>query len=352
MTKITNHKYDNGRNPTVSIILLDWSCRESFHSLDWLMKQNVPRKDYEIIWVELYDRVIPDAMKKADVVITCGQKGMYHKHVGYNAGLLHAKGQVICVCDSDAVFSPDFISSIINAFNLPSPEPSSLVLMHYEWRTKHTYPAEKFAIEDLSNYEWSDLWPNVGACMSVLRADAVRFGGFDEHSSYRGYLCGPYDLGWRLVNAGIAEIWHDPSVALWHFAHPDPAASFGQSFSFKLWREKAYPHIEHHALTAVEAFSSGRLLPLRENPEVHQLRMSLRRVGTKYEERFATMTHLAGFSRWRLFKSYASLMMEPIRRINLNPMSFAKGQSKKVIGQRRYGSLKSWWYSVRDKETP
>jgi hypothetical protein len=125
----------------------------------------------------------------------------------------------------------------------------------------------------------------------------LRFGGFDEHESYRGYLCGPYDLGWRLVNAGIPEVWHDESVALWHFAHPDPMRSFGGTFSRKGWREITYPHVDSHALKAVEAFSTGRVLPLRENPEVHALRMSQRKIGTEYEKRYSAMTGVDGFSR-------------------------------------------------------
>ena len=43
--------------------------------------------------------------------------------------------------------------------------------------------------------------------MTVRKADAIRFGGFDEHADYRGYLCGPYELGWRLVNAGLPEVY-------------------------------------------------------------------------------------------------------------------------------------------------
>ena len=66
----------------------------------------MPKDQYELIWVEVYDRVVDEVMKKADVVITCNQQGIYHKHIGYNIGLLHARVDLICVCDSDAVFSP------------------------------------------------------------------------------------------------------------------------------------------------------------------------------------------------------------------------------------------------------
>ncbi len=47
----------NKRNPgvKVSVILLDWGVRESFHSLAYLNRQTIARADYELIWVELYD---------------------------------------------------------------------------------------------------------------------------------------------------------------------------------------------------------------------------------------------------------------------------------------------------------
>jgi glycosyltransferase involved in cell wall biosynthesis len=317
----------------VSIILLDWSCRERFHALDWLNKQNVPRDQYELIWVELYDRVVPEAMKNADVVITCGQKDLYHKHAGYNIGLLHAKGKVITICDSDAIFPEDFIASIIKFFNMTqSGTPDSKVLMHYQWRSSALYPDGISRIDELQRYPWSDLWPNVGASMSVNRSDAIRFGGFDEHKSFSGYLCGPYDLGWRLINAGIPEIWHDESVALWHFSHPDPPASQGQPFSLKLWREKSYPHIDHHAAMAVEAFSTGRLLPLKENQEIHKLRMRQRQIGTKFEEKYSCMTNQNGFSMLQMLKLRILFISEA-------PVKILKSMIKKALGPQRYKKL-------------
>ena len=152
--------------------------------------------------------------------------------------------------------------------------------------------------------------PNAGACVCMRTVDALRFGGFDEHRSLQGYLCGPYELGWRLVNAGLPEIWHDESMTSWHFQHPEPLGLEGCVFSLKRWREVAYPHVDYHALTAVDAFSSGRLLPLKENPEVHARRMALRRIGTKFEEKYATMTGPQGFTRRQRFQMHLKLLHE------------------------------------------
>src|SRR5215475_13175401 len=287
-SSINVHKRNlRSATPQVSLILLDWSVRESFHALDWISQQTVPRDQYEIIWVDLYHRVVPAVMEKADVVITCGQHGLYHKHVGYNVGLLNARGQIVTVCDSDAVFPPNFIDSIINTFQSDrTDEPTSIVLMHYEKRTKETYPKDLSDVNQLHSYQWMDLWPNVGACVSIRKLDAVRFGGFDEHRSFRGYFCGPYELAWRLVNAGFPEIWHDESVCLFHFAHPHSNEWKNRDG----WYEIACLHVDCHAIAAVEGFSKGRLLPLKENPEIHQLRMRQRRIGTRFEEKYAWMS--------------------------------------------------------------
>lgn len=151
--------------------------------------------------------------------------------------------------------------------------------------------------------------------MTVRKEDAIRFEGFDEHSIFRGYLCGPYDLGWRLVNAGLSEAWVKPGIALWHFAHPDPPASLSSAFSLHRWLEVRAPHLQYHALAAVEVFSSGRLLPRRENRRIFAQRMSALRIGTDYEKRYATLCGPEGFSAGYWSTRYLVLCLEGIMRM-------------------------------------
>ena len=312
MAVVVHKTNTRAADPLVSIVLLDWECRERFHTLEWLNRQDVPREQYEIIWVELHNRVLPEAMQQADVVLTCGQKGLYHKHKGYNVGLLQARGAITVVCDSDAVYPPGFVGSVVSAFR--DPENFSLrplVLMYHQRRTDSFFPDDFNDIRQLQDYRWRPLLPNVAAPAACVRTvDAVRFGGFDEDRSLQGYLCGPYELTWRLVNAGLPEIWHDESMATWHFNHPEPLGLNAGMFSWKRWREVRYPHVDHHALTAVDAFSSGRLLPLTENPEVHRRRMALRRIGTPFEEKYACMTGAEGFGSLQLLRLHWALARE------------------------------------------
>ena len=73
----------------VSIILLDWSCRESFHIFDYLDKQTIPRDRYEIIWLEYFGtrpaeiaRRIETGTAGPDIwgVLDMPQDAYYHKH--------------------------------------------------------------------------------------------------------------------------------------------------------------------------------------------------------------------------------------------------------------------------------
>jgi hypothetical protein len=125
-------------------------------------------------------------------------------------------------------------------------------------------------------------------------------------------MCGPYDLGWRLINAGLPEIWHDTGVALWHFAHPSPwhAIDSRGRFSIKFLLESTQPHVDYHALTAVSQFSMGRLLPVTENIQIFDLRMSKRHIGSKLEEKYARLTGKDGFSKTELIFMKLSLYAE------------------------------------------
>ncbi|MBC8506165.1 MAG: hypothetical protein H8D34_14990, partial [Chloroflexi bacterium] len=301
---------------------------------------------YELIWVELYDRVIDEVMEKADVVITCNQRGTYHKHLGYNIGLLQARGDLICVCDSDAIFPADFVRSVFRSFGIEGDGVAqSLVLMHYEWRTSLLYPdglSDAETLKDAERWQWWPLIVNEGACVTIRRADAIRFGGFDEHPSYIGYLCGPYDLAWRLVNAGWPEIWHDSSVALWHFAHPDPIGTNGQKATLRQLMEKAHPHMHGHALTAVEAFSTGRFQPLQENPRIWALRMKDRRIGSGLEIGYSNLTGQNGFSSWLVSKLWFSLAREILDQYFEDRLwKPVRSNIRSVIGERIYTILRT-----------
>ncbi|MHC4718216.1 MAG: glycosyltransferase, partial [Planctomycetota bacterium] len=242
--------------PKVSIILLDWGCRESFHILDYLARQDLPRDHFEVIWIEYRDRrpePIEQAFARAAeagapppidtwVLLHMPRDVYYHKHLMYNVGIALAGGEIVTILDSDAFFKPTFVGSIVQAFE----KDPLLVLHHDQVRNvnKRFYPFNYPSFEDVLKeglINWTGTCTtgvadtvdplhtrNYGACMSARRGDLIAIGGADEHFDYLGHICGPYDMTFRLVNYNLRERWHD-SEFIYHVWHPGQAgdSNFG-----------------------------------------------------------------------------------------------------------------------------
>lgn len=277
----------------ISIILIDWSVRESYHSIEYLNKQNIARDIYEIIWVEYYDYKSPVINEYAingyvDKWIVLGQTGQYKKHLMYNEGIAAAGGEIIVICDSDAVFSSNFVGSVIKAFE----KNNNIVLYLEEVRNiskcfypfKMISPEEIMKIPNFINWDYTQKKPlglltdyniihfrNYGACFCARREDIIKAGGCDEHSHYASFLCGPYELGWRLVNGGLKEIWHEKEwiLHLWHPWVNKDKEIFGLDDGYWL------------SLVALEAKNTKRIYPLVENEKIKKLR-----IGGKTGENF------------------------------------------------------------------
>jgi hypothetical protein len=100
--------------------------------------------------------------------------------------------------------------------------------------------------------------------MSALRHDLVAIGGADEHIDYLGYVCGPYEMTWRLANFGKKEVWHE-NERTYHVWHPGQLGD----------RNYFGPHDGRHMSSTVLAVRrSGRILPIMENPAIKELRLA------------------------------------------------------------------------------
>ena len=277
--------------PDVSIILIDWSVRESAHVLDYLADQTVSRERYEVLWIEYYARKWDQIEQRnaqsasrgrppaVDQWLVMEMPGgvYYHKHLMYNMGIAMADGRIVVICDSDAMVRPTFVETIIRCFD----EDPNIVL-HLDQVRNHSerfypfnYPGfEEVIAEGAVNWTGETTTGivdeddplhtrNYGGCMAAVREDLIAIGGADEHIDFLGYVCGPYDMTFRLVNAGKREIWH-PTELLYHTWHP------GQTGD----RNYAGPHDGRHmSSTALSTRVSMRKYPLLENPIVEQLRI-------------------------------------------------------------------------------
>jgi hypothetical protein len=275
-------------SPKVSLVLLDWSCRESYHVLDYLSHQTIPREEYEIVWIEYYDKRAPQIEQKITersvakrpvvdqwLVMGIPKTVYYHKHLMYNVGIVLSTGNIVVFCDSDAIVGQTFVETIIRCFET---EPN--IVLHLDEvrnNNKCFYPFNYPTVEQVIGngcINWQDgrttgvsdaedvlHTRNYGACMAALREDLIRIGGADEHIDYLGHICGPYEMTFRLVNAGKKEVWH-PTEFLYHVWHPGQAG------------ENNYvgPHDGRHVSSkALQAKLTGRIFPFLENPAIRNL---------------------------------------------------------------------------------
>ena len=335
--------FDNqtSRKPKVSFILLDWSCRESFHFLNYINQQTVPRETYEVIWVEYYDRRSPeirDALEKTNqsnrhpwvdkwIIMNMPKSLYYHKHLMYNIGIALSKGEIVTICDSDAIVQKDFVETIIKSF-----EKNPNIILHMDEvrnNDQKFYPFNYPSIEAVVgqgaiNYKNGTTvglldeedpihTRNYGACMCAKREDLIAIGGADEHMDYLGHVCGPYELTFRLRNIKKLETWH-PDHLLYHVWHPGQAGDGNY----------VGPHDgQHISSTALSTLDSGRVQPLLENQAIRYLREnkngSQKILTDKLirEEYFADWTHEAAEKSSSLYLWHTAQLLESIGDINV-----------------------------------
>lgn len=267
--------------PRVSLVLLDWSVRESFHLLHYLSEQLAQRDSFEVIVVEFYDTV-SDAIRRFEdqvdtwLVLEMPRNTLYHKHLMYNAGIAVAHGDIIMIGDSDAMVKPTFIQRIIDTF---AADPGIVYHMDQFRNVRRdfhpfSFPSFEEVLGDgcinnaggktkgMTETEDLILKRNYGACMCAWRRDLIEIGGADMHVDYLGHVCGPYEMTFRLVNHGRREVW-DQEEYLYHTWHPGQAGA--DNFMG--------PHDgSHNSTTALEARGSGRVRPLEESPAIELLR--------------------------------------------------------------------------------
>ncbi len=295
MRFVVNEQTEN--KVDVSFVLMDWPCRESFHILDFLANQTINRSRYELIWIEYGSNPSVELCKRIDTASADGKtlpvdiyalmempEGLcFHKHLMMNLGICLAHGQIICWCDPDVMVRPSFVKSILETFE----QNRNIVLHMDEVRNidRSFYPFRYPTFDEVTGFgsiNWVNGMPaglldttdplhsrNYGACMAALKHDLIAIGGADMHSDYLGHMCSPYEMSWRLVNAGKREIWHN-NEWLYHVWHPNQGG--GQNISG--------PHDGLHiSLRALSCRNSDQTMPFTENPAIAMLRNRLADTG-------------------------------------------------------------------------
>jgi hypothetical protein len=311
--------------PRLSLVLLDWSVRESFHLLDYLRRQTASRDDFEVIIIEYYDRV-SEALKPFEdqvdlwALLEMPKDCYYHKHMMYNVGIALAKGDIIMIGDSDAMVRETFVQTIIDRFDA---DPKMAYHMdQFRNVRRDFYPFNYPSFEDVLGegcinnvggkttgvLEEEDPLHvrNFGACMCAKRDDLIAIGGADEDLTYLGHVCGPYDLSFRLMHYSRRLVWETEEY-MYHTWHPGSDGVDNYSG----------PHDGRNvSTTALRALTLGRVKPLVENPAVRRLREggAIDPARTEDVDLLIDPSYVEAFSRKRLGGAAANETVTETRR--------------------------------------
>lgn len=209
----------------VSIIMVDGSFRESFHAVDYFAQQAFPADDYELIWVEYYDRVHPDLAAKLAAYpharsLILGRTGEYHSSYCFNGGLQAATGELILIPDGDLVVEPHFLQTVWEEHQTND----KLVMYIRRYNEPQAEHRDDWTLDHLKRVSRLTNPMNHGACLTVRKKWLLAINGYEQHPIFStGFHSNDKDIYMRLSTLGLPVMWH-PSLRLYHPWHPATSA--------------------------------------------------------------------------------------------------------------------------------
>lgn len=210
------------KKPRISVVMVDGSFRESFHSVDFFGNQTFPKDEYELLWVEYYDKVNPYLAEKISKysnfqIITLKRGGGYHSSYCFNAGILGSQGELLVIPDADQVVESNFLE-IVYKVHQTDDKLAMYICRYDEPKEKHI---QKIAIERLRKACLLKNPQNYGGCLTVRKKWLLEINGYEQHPIFgTGDHANGRDVYTRLKNLGLQIMWH-PELKLFHPWHPE-----------------------------------------------------------------------------------------------------------------------------------
>ena len=198
--------------------MVNGGFRERFHLIDCLNNQTLPKKQYELIWVECFDKVSPVLQTKENLkIITLNRVGhSYSMSHCFNEGIRQSTGELIVIPDGDVFVSPHFLEVIIAEHE----RCDELVMYFRRWDEEKKDAIDHPTIEHLDSVCKIRNPTNYGGCLTVRKKWMLKVNGYEQNSCFEGRLyAGGLDLYTRFRNFGLLIKWH-PIEKIYHPWHP------------------------------------------------------------------------------------------------------------------------------------
>ena len=244
--------------------MVDGGFRENIFGAEYFSNQTFPEKEYEIIWVEYYDRAnrFLDQYHRIKVV-ELKKKDVYHSSYCFNAGIKEARGEVLVIPDADVLVERDFLSNVYEEHS----KHHDLVMYFYRYcQEEEFFKNSDFSFEYIkrtSRIRGSD---NYGGCLSVRKKWLVKIGGYEQHRAFAtGNHANGRDVYTRLKNLGLCVKWH-PERYIYHPWHPG-TGGVGANRKRVKWQQEIIKYRSVQLMTSAfeglgVASTSGYKIPL------------------------------------------------------------------------------------------
>jgi hypothetical protein len=236
----------------VSVIMVDGGFRERISAVECFSRQDFPGDQYEIIWIEYFDRLHGGLANYPHVkAIALRRSGIYHSSYCFNAGIQTAVGEILVIPDADVMVENDFLAVVCEEHR-KNPE---LAMYFYRFCQEEAF----FKRDELSFAyvkHTSKLLPanleNYGGCLTVRKKWLLTINGYEQHRAFAsGHHANGKDVYTRLKNLGLCIKWH-PRKFLYHPWHPGTQGC-GKDERRTKWQQEIIKYRGVHLMT--EAFA-------------------------------------------------------------------------------------------------
>lgn len=272
----------------ISVIMIDGGFRENIYSAEYFAKQNFPENEYEVIWIEYFDKAherlrVLDNVK----VITLNRNDEYHSSYCFNKGIEEAKGELLVLPDADQIVKSDFLQNIwekhLKCDNLVS------YMYRYDEKEKNSLDDHSFTELDKKCILKNTL--NYGGCLAVRKKWLIEINGYEMHPIFRsGFHANGLDIYTRLKNIGLAIQW-DRELKLYHPWHPSTLADAPQYEPQKKLIEYRKNNLQYMAIEGID--KNKNILKTKTRQIADQFDSAQPKNNTKKEEKKQKSTILS-----------------------------------------------------------
>lgn len=205
--------------------MVDGGFRDNVYSAEYFSKQNFADNEYEVIWVDYFDKPNPKLEQIDKVkVITLNKTDEYHSSYCFNKGIEEAHGELIVIPDADQIVKPDFLSKVWEKHQ----KCDNLVSYMYRYDEVEEGSLKDFSFEELDKKCVLKNPLNYGGCLTVRKKWLLEINGYEMHPIFRsGFHANGLDIYTRFKNLGLAIQW-DKELKLYHPWHPSTLAAAPQ----------------------------------------------------------------------------------------------------------------------------